>query len=225
MATRTPHFGPELFEFLGELRENNNREWFAANKRRYVEVVQAPMLRFIGDFGAALERIAPAFRSDPRPVGGSMFRIYRDTRFTRDKTPYKTAAAAHFRHSAGKSVSAPGFYLHLEPGSCFGGGGLYHPEPASLRRVRDRIVAEPEAWRAVRRMALPVEGDALKRAPAGYDPAHPFIDDLRLKDFYAMASFTEAEVCAPDFLERYAEVCATVAPLLRFVTGALGLEW
>ncbi|HET9986131.1 MAG TPA: DUF2461 domain-containing protein [Longimicrobiales bacterium] len=225
MAT-TAHFGPGLFEFLAELKENNDRAWFEANKRRYAEAVQEPMLRFIGDLGGALERIAPEFVANPRRVGGSMFRIHRDTRFSKDKSPYKTAAAAHFRHSAApKGVSAPGFYLHLEPGSCFGGGGIYHPDPGSLRRVRDRIAAEPEEWREVRRMKLPIQGEALKRAPAGYDPAHPFIEDLKLKDLYAMASFTEREVCAPDFLERYAAVCATTAPLLRFVSRALELPW
>ena len=91
-----------LFDFLRDLRDNNDREWFAANKGRYLAEVRDPMLDFIGAFAAPLAEISPHFVADPRPNGGSLFRIYRDTRFSRDKTPYKTNAGAHFRHAAGK---------------------------------------------------------------------------------------------------------------------------
>src|SRR5262249_17068758 len=104
-----PYFTPRLFAFLRELKANNSREWFQANKARYVEDVQQPMLRFIADFAAPLARISRNLEADPRPVGGSMFRIHRDTRFARDKSPYKTHLAAHFRHRATtKDVHGPG---------------------------------------------------------------------------------------------------------------------
>lgn len=146
MATLTTHFGTELFEFLQELTENNNREWFQANKQRYDAEVKAPFLRFIQAFGPRLHTFAPCFVADPRPVGGSMFRIHRDLRFSKDKRPYKTAAAAHFYHERHKDVHAPGFYLSLEPGEVFVGAGSWRPDAAALARIRDAIVAEPDAW-------------------------------------------------------------------------------
>lgn len=156
-----PHFTPELFRFLRELKRNNTREWFLANKERYEVFVRAPFLRFVGDFGPLLRRISPQFVADPRPVGGSLFRIYRDTRFSKDKRPYKTQVAAHFPHgAAGKDVHAPGFYLHLEPGGCFAAAGLWHPDPPALAEVRDAIVERPAAWRAVLRRGLAIEGGA-----------------------------------------------------------------
>src|SRR5712691_13432329 len=126
------YFSPELFDFLLELRENNTREWFQSNKDRYEEVVRDPFIRFIADFGPRLQQISPQLVADPRPMGGSLFRIYRDTRFAKDKSPYKTAASAHFSHLMRKDVHAPGFYVHLEPGSSFAGSGLWHPEPVTL---------------------------------------------------------------------------------------------
>jgi len=223
---RTAHFGPGLFDFFRDLATHNTRAWFEANQPRYASLVKGPMLRFIEDFGTRLPRISPRFLADPRPAGGSLFRIHRDTRFSKDKTPYKTNAAAHFRHrDFSRDVHAPGFYLHLEPGQCMGGGGLWHPEAAALKRVRDRIVGRRREWKAVRDPALVIQGEALKRPPAGYDPDDPFVDDLKLKDFYTMTSFSEKEVCSADFLDRYAEACRTAGPLVAFLTRALGLRW
>lgn len=141
------YFSPRLFKFLKDLEKHNDRSWFQANKERYEADVKAPMLSFIGDFAGPLRKVSPHLVADPRPNGGSMFRIYRDTRFARDKRPYKTAASAQFRHDAGKDVHAPGVYLHLEPGSVFVGVGIYRPEPAIANRVRDAIVADPKGWR------------------------------------------------------------------------------
>ena len=111
----TQPISPALFDFLRALRANNERPWFEANKARYREEVRDPMLDFIAAFAGPLAEISPHFRADPRPNGGSLFRIYRDTRFSKDKTPYKTNVGAHFRHAAGRDAHAPGFYLHLEP--------------------------------------------------------------------------------------------------------------
>lgn len=183
-----PRLSPELFRFLRELRENNNREWFQANRDRYEKGVRQPLLRFIAAFAAPLRQISSHLVADPRPLGGSLFRIYRDTRFSPDKSPYKTWAAMHFTHEDGNDVQAPGYYLHLEPGNIFAGSGLWHPDPVTLKKVRDVIVAKPLHWRraisgkAFRR-ACRLEGDSLGRPPRGYDPDHPFIEDLKRRDF------------------------------------------
>jgi uncharacterized protein (TIGR02453 family) len=224
------YFRPELFEFLSELRENNDRQWFQVNRERYEPAVREPFLRFIGDFGPLLERISPHFVADPRPSGGSLFRIHRDTRFSKDKSPYKTAASAHFRHVMARDVHAPGFYLHLEPGRVFAGVGLWHPDPPTLAMVRDAIVADPRKWkRASSDPAFAATftpgGDRLKRPPTGYDPDHPFIEDLKRKEFVAAAPFSEEDVCRPDFMDRFAETCRVAVPFMAFLTRAVGLAW
>jgi uncharacterized protein (TIGR02453 family) len=229
MASR-PYFGPGLFDFLRELRQHNSRDWFLANKPRYESEVRDPMLRFITDFGPRLRAISRHFRADPRPVGGSLFRIHRDTRFSKDKTPYKTMVAAQFRHEAGGDVHAPGFYLHLEPGQVFAGAGLWRPDAGTLAKVRDTLVAHPERWtRAVSgrafRKTVTFSGEMLARPPRGYDPAHPLIVDLKRKDFVVTAPLSEAAACAPDFMGRVTPVYQTAAPLVEFLTRAVGLRW
>jgi uncharacterized protein (TIGR02453 family) len=221
-----PHFTPRLFKFLRQLKRNNSRDWFQANKERYIADVQQPMLRFIADFAGPLAKISKQFDADPRPVGGSMFRIHRDVRFSRDKSPYKTHVSAHFRHKAtSKDVHGPGFYFHLEPGEVFIGGGLWLPEPPTLKKIRDAIAWDEAGWRKVRRAVREIEGDQLTRPPRGYDPAHPFIDDIKRKSYYASVGFTEAEACAPGFLEQCAAACRSVRPMVAFLTEAVELDW
>ncbi len=219
------YFTPDLFRFLGDLKTHNSRDWFEKNRDRYETDVRAPMLRFIADFREHLHRISRHFSADPRPAGGSMFRIHRDIRFAKDKSPYKTNVGAHFPHlRAGRDAHAPGFYLHLEPGRSFGGGGLWHPDAAALKKIRDEIVGRSKEWKALRGR-LDVEGESLKRVPAGYDPAYPSAADLKLKDFYSMEEFSERDVCSRDFITRYAEVCRRTSPLMEFLTKALGMPW
>ena len=219
-------FGPGLFRFLRDLQANNTRTWFQANKHLYESEVKEPMLQFISDFGVRLRTISRNFDADPRPVGGSMFRIYRDTRFSRDKSPYKTTTAAHFPHkAAGKDIHAPGFYLHLESGSCMGGGGLWHPDAPALAKVRERIVNHTKEWKAVAGGGISIMGDALKRPPSGYDAEHPFVEDLKRKDFYIMTKFSDRDVCAPGFMDGYLDACRNAAPLVQFLTRALRLAW
>jgi uncharacterized protein (TIGR02453 family) len=219
------YFGPELFRFLGELKANNDRQWFAENRSRYEQQIKEPLLRFIDDFAPRLHEISLCFEADSRPVGGSMFRLHRDTRFSKDKSPYKTHAAAHFRHEAGKDAHAPGFYLHLEPGNCLAGGGIWHPDSPALEKIRAAIVGHPDRWQAVREQVPPLGGDSLRRPPRGYDPDHPFVEDLKRKDFVLMIPLTESQVCAPDFLDTYAETCRSMTPLVRFLTSSLGVSW
>ena len=222
----------ELFRFLRELRENNNREWFANNKLRFREVVQLPMIGFIEVMAPWLAENTPAFVADTRLNGGSLFRIYRDTRFGTDKTPYKTNIGCHFRHFAGKDAHAPGFYVHIAPDQIFFGGGIWSPPTPVLNKIRDAIVEDPRRWRSIQRAPAFTEvlgglGDAgsLKNAPRGYPNDHPCIDDLKLKSLYAFASCTEAQVCATDFPRRVEEAFAALSPLMEFMVNALGLDW
>ena len=155
-----------------------------------------------------------------------MYRIYRDTRFSADKSPYKTHVAATFAHRDKKKVpSVPGFYLHLEPGDCMGGGGIYHPDMPSLNRIRLAIAEDRKGWTAVKRTGIAIEGDSLTRGPAGFDPKHPFVEDLRRKDLYALTPFAQRDVCGARFFDRYVESCERVTPLVAFLTRALGLKF
>lgn len=221
-----PWFRPAFFRFLTELKANNSREWFQENRSRFEDDVRDPLLAFILAFGEPLSGISRHFLADPRPSGGSMFRIFRDTRFAHDKSPYKTNVGAQFRHGAcSRDVHSPGFYLHLEPGGCFASAGLWRPDAASLKLVRDRIVSHPREWKAIRAAGLDVQGESLVRVPQGFDADHPLAEDLKLKDFYTAEALTQRQVCAADFLETYAEVCRRNAPLQKFLARALGLPW
>jgi uncharacterized protein (TIGR02453 family) len=225
-----PHFTPALFGFLRDLERNNDRDWFAANKARYVAEVRDPMLDFIAGFAPHLKLISTRYVADPRANGGSLFRIHRDIRFAKDKRPYKTNAGAHFRHEAARDAHAPGFYLHLEPGGVFAASGVWHPDGPALAKIRDAIAGDAGAWRRVTSgKALgargELAGESLKRPPRGYDTDHPLIDDLKRKDFFALARYSEEESCAPGFMDEFAQTCRTFSPLTRFLTRALDLPW
>ena len=229
-ARTTASFGPELFAFLTDLRANNDREWFAANKRRYEEDLLEPALAFIEDFAPRLETISPHFRADARRSGGSLFRIYRDTRFSKDKTPYKTNLGIHFRHERAGDAHAPGFYLHIGPGEVFAGGGIWHPDTQSATRIREAIAADPGRWRKATRTgqfakSFELGGEALKRPPTGFDADHPLIDDIKRKSFYGWTRLRERDVTAPRFLDAYERICRSAAPLQRFLCEALELPY
>jgi uncharacterized protein (TIGR02453 family) len=223
-------FGPGLFSFLADLRANNNREWFTANKLRYEEQLLEPAIAFIDAFAPRLEKISPHFRADARPSGGSLFRIYRDTRFSKDKTPYKTNVGIHFRHERAKDAHAPGYYLHIGPDEVFAGGGIWHPATEAATGIREAIVADPERWRRATRSGafakrLELGGDSLKRVPPWADPAHPFAEDLKRKDFFGSTRMSESDVLAPGFVDEYARVCRAAAPLMQFLCDALAVPY
>jgi uncharacterized protein (TIGR02453 family) len=224
------HFSPALFRFLRELARHNDREWFTRNRERYDREVRDPMLRFIGDLARPLSNVSAHVVADPRPVSGSMFRIYRDVRFSKDKRPYKTHAAAHFRHDAGRNVHAPGFYLHLEPGDVFFGAGIWHPDPETLAAIRGAILDNASSWtklirRKSFRSACSFDGESAARPPRGIDPDHPLIEDLKRKDFTVIADSSESEATSPRFLERFVRFCRAVSPLNEFLARSLGLGW
>jgi uncharacterized protein (TIGR02453 family) len=220
------YFSKETFRFLDDLAQNNDRAWFAANKVRYEAHVREPALALIEDFAPRLARISRNFAATPR----SLYRAHRDTRFSKDKSPYKTHTGIHFRHERAKDAHAPGFYLHLESGSVFAGVGIWHPEPDALRRIREYIVARPEAWkRASGAKAFTAQfelaGERLTRPPKGFDPEHALIEDLKWKDYIGVATLDERFVRKPTLPADLAETFAAGTPLMRFLCAALDVPF
>jgi uncharacterized protein (TIGR02453 family) len=218
------YFTPELFRFLSRLKRNNNREWFQRHKDEYENYVKTPALRFIEDFAVPLRELCPYLVADARPSRGSLFRIYRDTRFSNDKRPYKTHVAMRFSHR-GKDVHSPGFYLHLEADGCFAASGLWHPEPPTLLKVRAAIVERPEEWRAVRKLLNWDDATKLSRPPRGFCSDHEFVEDLKLRDVGSAAEFTDKQVCSPKFMSIFTAACHDMSPLAAFLSSAVGLSF
>lgn len=223
-------FPSDFFRFFKDLEANNNRPWFADNKPRYVASVVQPMSAFISAMAPRLEKISPHYRADPKPHGGSMFRIYRDTRFSKDKTPYKTHAAAHFRHAAGKDAHAPGFYAHFARDGLFFGGGIWQPPNTHLNVIREAIADNPAAWSKIRdaqavKVRGGLQGDGLKRPPRGFDPEHRHIEDLKRKSFFVMTEAKPGLVRSPELVNEVAAAFRAAAKLNRFITEALGLPF
>ena len=227
MAEPQRYFGPGFFEFFRSLAKNNRKEWFEANKGRYEEVVLDPAVRFVRDAGARLKKISPHLVGEAKPYGGSISRIYRDIRFSPDKSPYKTHIGIHFWHDkAGPPEHmTPGYFLHLESGESSVHSGVWQPDPPILKKIRDRIVQDPNSWKVVLRSKIELGGESLKRPPPGYDPNHPAIQDLRRRDFIAGHRFRDAEVTSPKFLEDFVEACEAMDPLNAFLSKSMGLPW
>jgi uncharacterized protein (TIGR02453 family) len=224
------YFTADTFAFLAALADNNERPWFEAHKDDYEAAVRAPAFAFIADMAADLAGISSHFIASARPVGGSLMRIHRDVRFGHDKRPYKTNIGIQFRHELGKDVHAPGFYVHVEPGGCFLGVGLWHPDADALGRIRDALVAKPAAWLAARddkgfRRYFELTGDALTNAPRGYARDHPLVDDLKRKDFIALAGLDDAEVMAKGFRRTVVERFRASRPFMGLLCGALNLAF
>jgi len=221
-------FGSEFFGFFEELKQNNNREWFAENKSRYENDVAAPCLDFIEDMQGPLAAITPHFGAVPKKIGGSMFRIYRDTRFSKDKTPYKTNAGLHFRHELGKDAHCPGFYLHLANDDIFMGVGLWKPPAPALAQIREAIDKKSKEWMAaksdpgfVTTIGQMAEGNPLIRAPKGYDEDHLMIEDLKKRSFFMTSKGTRKQAASADFVDHVAEVFKNAAPVVGFLTKAV----
>lgn len=216
--------------FLDELAANNNKAWFEANKPRYEALVREPALEFITAMAPLLAKFAPHFRADPRKMGGSLMRVFRDTRFARDKTPYKTNIGIQFRHELGKDVHAPGFYLHVARDECFLGAGCWHPEADALGHIRDLIAAQPERWFAVRDQKKfathwALAGDSLTRPPRGFAADHPAIEDLKRKDFIGLAALSAAEVTGPGLLKLASSRFADAARFMQFLCDAQRVQY
>ncbi len=224
-------FDKAFFDFFVALKANNDRDWFNAHKARYHEDVVVPMSAFIEAMAPRLAKISRHFHADPRPHGGSMFRIYRDVRFSKDKRPYKEHAAAHFRHHQARDAHAPGFYVHLAPDEVVIAGGIWKPPKDPLLAIRTRIAEHPGMWtRVINDKALVktfggVSGEALQRAPRPFDPQHRHIDDIKRKTFFVVKPCTSAQAKRGDFLTKVAEGFADAAPLMRFLCRAVDAKF
>jgi len=216
------YFTPALFKFMRELKQNNDRDWFNANKHRYIDDLKEPAMAFVLEFGQHLDRISPHFKADPRGHGGALFRIYRDIRFSKNKSPYKTHTGIYFPHLAGKDAHTPGFYLNLEPNNNWVGLGIWRPDSPTLKSLRQHIADNPAKWRRVVnnkafKEKFKVSGAGLIRPPKGFDPEHPLIDVLKLKDFVAVARLKQSSVTSAEFMSDFVATCRAGSPLVRLV--------
>lgn len=230
MAARYARFYPHTLRFLEQLAANNNREWFKANKSRYEEEVLDVALRFIQSMQDPLAEIAPRFVALPTRVGGSLMRVYRDTRFSKNKIPYKTNIGIQFRHEQAKDVHSPGYYVHIDPDQVFVGVGMWRPDSDPLRGIRQRIEARPAEWRRImqdrsfkRQFAL--GGDSLVRPPRGFDKDHECIDDIRRKSFIAVRELDVQDSLKPQFQRTVETSFKTAEPFMRFLCKAVGVSF
>ncbi len=216
-------FPPEGLRFLRQLKKNNDREWFAAHRDEYIEFVKLPMESLIAALAVPIDKIAPEMYVNPKKC---MFRIHRDTRFSKNKDPYKTHVAAIF-HPRGHWEESAGFYLHIEPGQVFLGGGIYMPDGQQLKKIRAAITAKPKAFLAIvkstrfKKLFGSLEGESLSRAPLGYAPDDSMIAWLKFKQFFVSVEWKESAARQKDFVRRVAGVYKEMLPLVRFLNSAL----
>ncbi len=193
MTTHFPGFPPAGIQFLIELGENNNKEWFTANKSRFERDLLKPAVEFVGAVGEGLKSVSPDIRVDPRTNGsGSLMRIYRDTRFSEDKTPYKTSIAGMWWDGTGKKTQSPAFGFHLDSRGMDLMAGMFHFDKDQLKHYRDAVVhaqTGAELRKIVDRINASSDyklvGERYKRTPSGYDPEHPNADLLLYDTLYA----------------------------------------
>jgi uncharacterized protein (TIGR02453 family) len=221
---------PESLAFLRELSVNNNRDWFAGNKQRYEEHVLDVALKFSQSMHDPLRKIAPHFVAIPKRSGGSLMRVYRDTRFSKNKTPYKTNIGIQFRHEDAKDVHAPGFYLHIDPEEVFLAAGMWRPEPEALAGVRNRIAAKQAEWIRARddkkfRGLFHLGGESLTRPPKGFARDHPVIEDLRRKDFIAVRNLEHDAPLDNRFQQKVETAFSAAAPFMMFLCKAVGVKY
>jgi uncharacterized protein (TIGR02453 family) len=220
-------FPPETLRFLRQLKRNNNREWFLENKETYEQKVKQPMLELLEKLGSLLQGLAPELNTDPKRA---MFRVYRDTRFSTDKTPYKTAVAAHFSPRTPVKRSYASLYFHLEPGEVLVAGGLYMPGSADLREVRNYIAAHGDKLRTIldtprlKEFYGGLQGEQLSRPPRGFPPEHPCLDLLRYKHFVVWTDKPAVFAQSPDLFGFVVEGFIAALPLVRFLNTPLGIK-
>lgn len=229
MSTASP-ITPELFAFLDDLSHNNHRDWFTANQDRYEREVRQPVLELIEQLEPPLHRIAPMLRVVAKKTGGSLMRIHRDTRFSKDKTPYKTNVGISLRHQADIDIHAPGIYIHLAADECFVGAGCWRPQRETLASIRRAIDGDPKAWRRARdqkklRASYQLAGESLKTAPRDYPKDHPEIEDLRRIDFIAVADRSQSDFTNSGATERIVGLIRDAKPLMQFLCNAIDVPY
>lgn len=224
------YFSAATFKFLADIEKNNDRDWFKANQERYEHHVREPALDFITDFTHKLAQLSPHMVADPRKVGGSLFRIHRDTRFSKDKTPYKTNTGIHFRHEMAKDAHTPGFYLHIARQGSFAGVGIWRPPSDAVAQIRAHIDADPKAWQRAAHSksfssAFTLDDESLVRPPKGFEKDHPLIDDLKRKSFIGSTNLTQKQIKSETLLDDFGKLCKAGSPLMAFLCSALGLKY
>ena len=228
--SRYAQFEPRTLRFLEELRANNNREWFKEHKARYEDDVLDVALRFIISMQDPLAEIAPRFTAVPTRVGGSLMRVYRDTRFSKNKLPYKTNIGIQFRHEQAKDVHSPGYYVHIDPDQVFIGAGMWRPDSEPLKGIRERIVARPAEWRRAIggktfKRQFDLGGERLTRPPRGFDKEHPCIEDIKRKSFIAVREFDVGDCLKPQFQRTVETTFRTAEPFMQFLCSAVGVRF
>jgi len=217
-------FPREGIKFLRQLKKNNNRDWFANHKTEYEEFVKLPMQSLISTLQTPMMKLAPEFEFNPKR---SMFRIHRDTRFSKDKTPYKTHVAAIF-HPEGHWEESAGFYLHIEPEEVYLGGGIYMPDGVQLKKIRTAIANRSGEFlsivqgRTFKNRFGKLEGSKLQRNPQGFFQDHPMIEWLKYKQFFAGVSWKTDECFSPKFVEKIIAVYRDLLPFVQFFNATLG---
>jgi uncharacterized protein (TIGR02453 family) len=224
-------FDPSFLKFFKSLARNNNRDWFNEHKPEYKENVVGPLSAFIVEMAPRLNKISKNFKADPRSNGGSMFRIYRDVRFSKDKSPYKLHAACQFRHKVGKDAHAPGFYVHISPDEVVFGGGIWMPPNPVLNKIRDTIIDNPQEWQRIKSakkvnsLCGGIKGDGLKRPPKGYDPEHLHLEDLKRKSFFAMRHEKPGIIYDNNFADEVEETFKAAKPLMKYLCFAMDIPF
>lgn len=229
-GNRYAGFTAETIAFLIELSNNNNREWFNANKSRYEELVLDVALHFIQSMQDPLAGIAPKFVAQATRVGGSLMRVYRDTRFSRNKTPYKTNIGIQFRHKRAKDVHSPGYYVHVAPDEVFIGVGMWRPDTDPLRGIRERIAAKPAEWQRTIgdpkfKRHFDLGGEKLTRPPRGFDKDQAGIEDIKRKSFIAVKHFAVDECLKPQFQRRVETAFKAGTPYMQFLCKSVGVQF
>lgn len=216
-------FPPEGILFLKQLKRNNNRDWFKQNKSRYEDYVKIPMQSLITSLRGPMSSVAPEIDINPAK---NIFRIYRDTRFSKNKLPYKTHVAAIF-HPKGHWESNAGFYVHIEPEGVYSGGGIYMPDGQQLKKIRRAIADEPEKFLGIvddkkfRKTFGTLEGEKLQRAPLGFPVDHPMIGWLKYKQFYTGVEWDVKSCYSAKFTTQLVAAYKELLPLIRFFNDAL----
>lgn len=228
MANR--HFTQDTFKFLAQLDANNKRDWFDEHRQEYEDAVRTPALDLITSMADDLEAISPHFLAQAKKVGGSLMRVHRDVRFGKDKRPFKTNIGIQFRHTQGKDVHAPGFYLHVDPNECFLGVGIWHPDATALGRIRVAIANNSAAWLKASRdkkftKAYTLAGESLSNAPRGYAKDHPLLDDLKRKDFIAITAVSRTLVTSASLQAEVIKSFRSAVPFMKFMCNALELPF
>lgn len=227
----TSYFSEASFKFLRGLARHNDKAWFNAHRAQYEEHVRQPFLQLIADLQPGLARVSEHFRADPRTQGGSLFRIYRDARFSHDKSPYKSWQGARLFHQRRREVPAPSFYIHLQPGESFVGAGIWHPEPDVQRRIRQFIFDNPASWKnaahapALRRHFDLEQAEKLVRPPRGFPAEFEFIDDLKHRNWVMWRTLDDVTMTGPRLRSTLDKDLARLGPFVDYLCAALDLEF